>query len=220
MAYPLIVILFASHTVTIEGGVWTWYYSLTTSALAVDILFLANYLIVRIPPPLRAQTPFLIASLILLISGIRFGRSLVWHAHNKDIGTRMFETSEWMQENLPPDSRAYMIDHSGRIGYVSGLSVVNGDGLINNWGYWNAVHEGHLEAWLQERGIDYFVVVTDDLGAMVDESGSVVATLGIRNTPVYTLTAPTESALYSQGDQWVFPMRRDQHRVLATLIKL
>jgi hypothetical protein len=103
-----------------------------------------------------------------------------------------------------------MIDYSGRMGYFSDRSIVNGDGIINSWDYLGALQAGELASWLSANEIDYFILMTDggvgEVAQGGDEAGTATATLKLRDTPWYRLTAPTNAAVFHDTRAWIFPL--------------
>ncbi|MEM4396974.1 MAG: hypothetical protein QXR30_04960 [Candidatus Woesearchaeota archaeon] len=58
---------------------------------------------------------------------------------------------------LPEEVKIYQIDYSGLIAFFSGKRIINGDGLINSYEYYEAIKSGKLLDYLQNIKPDYFV---------------------------------------------------------------
>jgi hypothetical protein len=214
IVYSASVYLFATGEGTLRtGGVQEWYFVLTVSGAAINALLLvrkAVSLLQRWRPlrPVLVWAPLLVALLVLAVGGTRLYR---FYSSYPTPDILDAATADWMRESLPEDARIYVIDHAGIIGYSSERSVVNGDGLINGWAYWQALRDGRLEQWLSEHEVEYIGVGTsvgDAVGVeeIRDGRSVVVARLALRGTKAYELIAPKGTELYESAQRWVFPM--------------
>jgi hypothetical protein len=105
--------------------------------------------------------------------GLAFGAHKVYlFAANRDVVRGAREFVEAIAAHVPPDGRIYQIDGSGFTGYFSGRSVVNGDGLVNSYGYARRLRAGTLGGYLHEQGICYIITnVASQGGVLVDAGG-------------------------------------------------
>ncbi|MBV6478475.1 MAG: hypothetical protein HGGPFJEG_01230 [Ignavibacteria bacterium] len=71
------------------------------------------------------------------------------------------------------NDRIFMIDLSGITGYFSERNLINGDGLINNFEYWDYKSKGRLEEYLRMKDIKYYATYSTEKGnhLMKEESG-------------------------------------------------
>jgi len=71
------------------------------------------------------------------------------------------------------EDRIFMIDLSGITGYFSERNVINGDGLINNFEYWEYKSAGKLEDYLKVKNIGYYATYSTEKGnhAVTEVSG-------------------------------------------------
>lgn len=71
----------------------------------------------------------------------------------------LYEGAQWVKANLPVDATIGSWN-AGAIGYLSGRRVVNLDGLVNSWEYYQTKRYDLCHYW-QEMGITYLVDVFD-----------------------------------------------------------
>lgn len=62
-----------------------------------------------------------------------------------------------LKEIVPPESRLYLIDGSGWMGYFSERTIINGDGLVNSYDYYYLSQLDMLEGYLEDMQIDYII---------------------------------------------------------------
>jgi len=73
-----------------------------------------------------------------------------------------YDVAQWLSANSPPDT-IFAAWNAGQLGYFSDRAVVNLDGLINSFAYYDTVLTGDtpLQTYLQETGVDYIVDYED-----------------------------------------------------------
>jgi hypothetical protein len=223
--FTISIYLFAISEGTLAmGGVQPYYFELALAGTILNLIFLASEFTVWIsrvrllPSVVRTGiqwAPAIVAALILLLGGVRLQRFTTYHPSNDVVNAT---TAEWLRESLSPSDRILAIDHAGVIGYVSELSVVNGDGLINSWEYWETLRAGSLESWLQRNEVAYLYVGTgegDPVGSLEMREGRpvVVIKLHLRGTRKYELIAEVGQEVYRAPFQWVFPVSAIRFKV-------
>jgi hypothetical protein len=222
--YSAAIYLFAIGEGTLRtGAIQEWYFVLTMSYAAISGLILVREAFFRLRQTsmFRAAVrwaPVLVAVVALAAGGLRTYR---FYSSYPTPDVLDMATADWIRDNLPQDARIYVIDHAGVLGYYSERSVVNGDGLINGWGYWQALRDGTLEDWLAENDIGYVAMATvaDELQVvgrveLRDGSTYVIAHLALKGARTYELIARAGSELYQVSDRWVFPMSEISIEVL------
>lgn len=121
--------------------------------------------------------------------------------------------------HLPKDAVVFQVDATGMTSYLSDRTIINGDGLMNNREYQNAVGSHALDAYLTKYGVTH--VVHDEAEAL----GNDVASGGYRvakyDVPCHLEGTKTTLALRREDEvaRWtvawpgqMFPWPRDGHR--------
>ena len=62
-----------------------------------------------------------------------------------------------LQQTVPPESPIYQIDGAGWTGYFSQRHIINGDGLVNDYDYYELMKDGNLQDYLKDNGIRYVI---------------------------------------------------------------
>jgi len=70
--------------------------------------------------------------------------------------TAVAEGARWAREHLEPGAIVAMTD-AGVFAYLSGLTTVNLDGLINSYDYLESLRAGRVREYLDRKGVDYFM---------------------------------------------------------------
>jgi len=107
---------------------------------------------------------------ILFCNSVAAGRD----AWNKNQGAtrthgghkNLYAMAVWIDENLPPGSIVAGPD-AGILGYYSGRTVVNMDGVINDEAI-EAIKTKSLEQYLRERGVTYLAGASSQLDKFMD----------------------------------------------------
>ncbi len=60
-----------------------------------------------------------------------------------------------LKKSIKEDSIIYQVDYSGLISFFSGKSIINGDGLINSYEYYEYVKSGRLKEYLENYKPEY-----------------------------------------------------------------
>lgn len=109
-------------------------------------------------------------------------RSERW-AHELPHRLNMLEAARWLAENTDPEARVGSFN-AGIIGYFSGRTVINLDGVVNKEAY-EARRDGRLMDYVQSKGICYLVDLQRALASVfgneyLSSSFRVVTTVGER----------------------------------------
>jgi len=65
-----------------------------------------------------------------------------------------------------PEDRIFQMDMSGIVGFFSERKIINGDGLINSFEYWNYICNNNLENYLEDKKIKFYSTHSKD--AIID----------------------------------------------------
>jgi len=103
----------------------------------------------------RPYAPFLCGLLLMAFPCFYpVHRILKW----QDFNMQHLELALWIKKNLSPEARIYQVDRSGRTGFISERYVINGDGLVNSFDYYQDVLIGdNLQDYVKKWGIDYYI---------------------------------------------------------------
>jgi 4-amino-4-deoxy-L-arabinose transferase-like glycosyltransferase len=124
-----------------------WYFVITAQSLAVALGLFWNS-IERVS--VRLGTLGVSASGMLIAGLVVWGIGLYpWQAEHQ------YAAALWARENLPADTRLASMN-SGVIGYYSGLTTVNMDGVVNPQAF-EAIRNTRMLDYLQESGVDYLL---------------------------------------------------------------
>lgn len=156
----------AMHTVL--GVVRGWYFVPSTLALifALEHAIETGRRAERLTSLARAAVALL--ALVVVTRAIR--TEIVYAGDQRVAATFISE----LRGRLPAGTLVYVFDRSGFLGYFSGLSVVDGDGLVNDFEYARRLDEGRLAGYLEEQRICHVVAVDADVDPVRDVSGLVV----------------------------------------------
>ena len=221
LAYAASIYLFAASGMgTLRlGTVQNHYFTIMLTVAALDVVFLtlrtSTFLREagdRFERPLLGRLAAL-SSMALLVGVI--GLSSL-HVYTERVTPGKvdvwIEAAAWVRGHTPADARIFMIDGSGQMGYWSQRSLINGDGLINSWDYYDAVNSGTVAAWLTKNHVGYFVT---DRPQVTVTDGVVSENIQMRNSPTTRVTASIKDATVSLNDTvWVFPLTAVQFTTL------
>lgn len=123
-----------------------WYFVVNAQALSIGLAFFWNALR---QPKMRLV---LVAggAPLMLILGIH-----QWRAGYYPWQNRQYNASMWLQAHTPSNSVIASMN-SGIMGYYSGRTVINLDGVVNPRAF-NAIKNKELFSYIQDEGVDYFV---------------------------------------------------------------
>jgi hypothetical protein len=147
-----IIVYFTIMFSLLRGGLEAWYFPLPFSVAA---LLGWSHIRARLDAARRIRQLALAAALVggvgLAALSIQYRLSLTWLLSDG------ISLASWMSTHLPGEARVYQVDNSGVVAYLSGRSVINGDGLINSWAYQESLRRGELPSYLAEHKVTYFV---------------------------------------------------------------
>lgn len=143
--------LIGAHT----GG---WYWGVEAAALAAGC-----GLAVRLP---RGGVYAGAAAAVLVVSGAAFSGAVFGPRHGVPMAMRpdygqdswlnnAYEAAAWMRDNLPREAVVASFN-AGALGYFSGRTVINIDGLVNDFRFFEYRANKRIGAYLQESGVGYF----------------------------------------------------------------
>lgn len=67
-----------------------------------------------------------------------------------------------LKEVTSPEDRILQMDMSGIVGFFSERKIINGDGFINSFEYWNYVSSNNLEKYLKDKQINFYSTHSED----------------------------------------------------------
>ncbi len=73
-----------------------------------------------------------------------------------------YDFSKKIKEVVNKDDKIFQVDYSGLIGFFSERIIINGDGLMNSFGYYKILREGRLYEYLEKLNPDYFIFYSFD----------------------------------------------------------
>ncbi len=137
----------------------------------------ATYALVRLEVPgglsHRIRGAALVA--LALLAGVYLGHKGWRIAALADAQDETWTFLERIGDHVPRGEAIYQVDGSGRTGFYSGRSVVNGDGLVNDRQYARRLVAGRLGGYLDEEDICYLIVNrSGEPDPLVDQGGLVV----------------------------------------------
>jgi hypothetical protein len=102
------------------------------------------------------------------------------------------------RSRVPPGSRIYTWDNPGCLGFFSGLRVVDGDALVNDYDYARRLRDGTLQGYLEENLICHVVVADAYDDPVLDVAGLTLRRADVE--PLYVirrkLSSQSDFALY------------------------
>jgi hypothetical protein len=142
---------------------WLWYYApLGTFALLLLPLAVADFAesgLVEAPrttSPRRALAPVQAILLVPLVAAVALQAPRFADPDLRSIQVTNKRAGEWMDANLPADAVAASWD-AGVVGYFAGRPVVNLDGVVNSFEYYQATRNGTVGPFLEASGVGYVV---------------------------------------------------------------
>lgn len=132
-----------------------WYlFFPATIVFAADVILLDRYLISKFSQFTTYAVVLFIGTISLLsINHIVIHRPLLYGGWT----IQHIRMGQWIDENLPIDSRIFQVDESGMVGYFSNRSLINGDGLVNSWEYTSHIKNRSIPEYLAEKRVDYLI---------------------------------------------------------------
>ncbi|HMS65147.1 MAG TPA: hypothetical protein PKD83_07835 [Ignavibacteria bacterium] len=109
----------------------------------------------------------------------------------------MYKYALELKNHTDPKDRILMIDLSGIVGFFSERKIVNGDGLINSFEYWNYKSSGKLKEFIDYKKINMYSTYSTSKGnhEMRDSSGFLIDMCYANKFGGYSFTFPKENLL-------------------------
>ncbi|MBN1491129.1 MAG: hypothetical protein JXA69_14545 [Phycisphaerae bacterium] len=148
------VVLHGAHTILfMRWGVFFWHFASYQWFACILAPVLMVLILERIPRRVRGSISTIIIALIL-VGCARHAAALptrgqIWKAQS-------YAAALWARGALPADTVLAMSD-AGVFGYFSQRRVINLDGIVNNIEYQEALRDGRLRSYLNDRGVRYVV---------------------------------------------------------------
>lgn len=83
------------------------------------------------------------------------------------IGNSVYATAydygKILKNTLPEDSRTLMGNISGAVGFFSERQIINGDGLVNSFEYYDYLREGRIPEYIKKYNVGYYCTFTSYL---------------------------------------------------------
>ncbi len=152
LAYFGVLLLFST------GAIGSWYLVIPNT---VGIL-VAGHLLCDLQSVLeRSSATARMAKYAPLLSGIAVAVLLLNHfLYRKWPVTRVRAPAYALARDLrefPERATYFMVDGTGIVAFFSGRSIINGDGLVNNFAYQEHVRAGKLREYLRQQSVDYYI---------------------------------------------------------------
>ncbi len=121
--------------------------------------------------------------------------------------------------HIPKDAVVFQVDATGMTSYLSDRTIINGDGLMNNREYQNAVGSHALDAYLTTYGVTH--IVHDEAEALGNDVASGDYRVAKYDVPCHLEGTKTTLAFRREDEvarwtvEWpgqMFPWPRDGHR--------
>ncbi len=128
----------------------SWQFALSLTVVWLGVAYFGSHLL--------ASRPGLSRAAAVALSGVMLvGMGLYAKKRTGPGRADRAELCGWLKANLPEDARCYMKDASGYTGYFSDRAVINGDGLINSWEYYDAMVTGDLTDYLSRKEVSCYI---------------------------------------------------------------
>ena len=145
-------------------GIRTWYFMPSLSLITVVIFQLSSRY------KSAAYALFFIAMAYLTVNHVyyhlvQFKDNLGWQR----------EFIQLVKYNVRPGERIFQIDASGWTGFFSERNVINGDGLVNSYEYYDRSMNNGLKGYLKEYNVHYIITNRDlDKDYIINHCGLLV----------------------------------------------
>lgn len=110
----------------------------------------------------------------------------------------MYKYAVELKEHTDPKDRILMIDLSGIVGFFSERRIINGDGLINSFEYWNYITSDKLKEFIDYKKINMYSTYSTTKGnhEMKDSSGYLIDKCYSNKWGGYSFTFPKEDLIF------------------------
>lgn len=143
VGYAISFVFLMIHFSFNKGGVREWYY-LIPNAFAVLVLtsWSSQYKIFS----------RLLFSLSLIVFIIYFFFFKLFYYNSDDA----YEYASRISDLVPEEETIYQVDHSGMISFFSNRKIINGDGLINSFEYYDHMKNKKLDNYFKKHPFNYY----------------------------------------------------------------
>jgi hypothetical protein len=193
IGYILYIVLNLSFN---REGLREWYLS---GAVYISAVIISSYIIKR------KNRIILSACVVSAVFIIFFISSRVLNSRNVTI----YEYSKEIKNYVSPDEKIFQVDYSGFVGFFSERNVINGDGLVNSFEFYDCLKNDTLGQYLQKYNVNYYSTyagkIDSSSGKLTDISfdsyhGKAIE-FPIKNI-VYRKIQVTETALSKKQTEW------------------
>ena len=148
------VLHFVAQAVLLPGQTGPWYYGIELLAVVVGSTLLACR--VRwFERALVGVSLARLAALVILLVALSVARGRGRLHEKTSFCNAMMQMAGVIDRVTEPGARIGS-RNAGLLGFASSRTVVNLDGLVNDWEYYDAVARGDVRAWMALRHIRYF----------------------------------------------------------------
>ena len=180
------------------------YHGLRSWYTAVPVMLSVLWLSINVPAKLLSKPYVAIPGIAIMLAYFMVVRVLIvkWDVQH--------DFADAVDTVLPANARLLQIDHSGMVGFFSARHVVNGDGLINSFEYWNSLRRGEVLRYMEKYAIEYYATRT----AAFDSSRSIYVDAPFDNIHGFErfaglrLTFPQEQCVYQNTFDYTYPFER------------
>lgn len=145
-----------SYTATAYGGAKAWYWVSQMVLLTLTFSFLLDLILKPLQKIKIARISLEIAALLIGVLLAQRLNQFIQYAMRHDYfapDRAYMEVVEYLEENTPPGSVVGMTG-GGNVGYfINDRTIVNMDGLINSYDYFQALQNGDAPTYLYDQGM-------------------------------------------------------------------
>jgi hypothetical protein len=77
-----------------------------------------------------------------------------------------YEFAKDIQRYVAPDETVFQVDYSGFTGFFSERTIINGDGLVNSFEFYNYMKRNALPEYLSKYNIDYYITFSANIDSV------------------------------------------------------
>ena len=96
---------------------------------------------------------------LLILTSYYFYITRIENSPLEDI---IYNYSLKLRDITDKDSRILQIDKSGFVGFFSERKIINGDGIVNSFEYYNYIKDKNLPQYIKEKNISYYSTYLDE----------------------------------------------------------
>lgn len=148
MMYFVSALFLIFHFLFNRLGTREWYYIFP---IFISLILLFIY----IERKKLERLAFYLSGIIMIIYFTIF--RINYYNHNS-----AYDFAKRIKEIVNMDEKVFQIDYSGLVGFFSERTIINGDGLMNNFEYYIILREGKLFEYLRRLNPDYLIFYSFD----------------------------------------------------------